>query len=95
MPVYACDFEAVKNASNQLREVAANMQNNISNCKSNVASDLSGWKGSASSSMESSNNAAYNTLGEDAETVNQMADYLDNTVNQIQAAESALSSLKI
>lgn len=95
MPKYVCDFDALNSTSKALRDKAAELRKNISSCEGNVSSELANWTGAASEAIKQNNDSSYKTLNEDIDTIEVMADYIDEAATVIQAAEDSLSSLKI
>ena len=95
MPKYVCDFDALKNTSKALRDKAVDLRSGLSSCEGNVDSRLANWSGSASEAVKENNESAYKVLNEDIDTIEVMADYLDEASAVIQAAEEDLASQKI
>jgi hypothetical protein len=89
------DFDSAEKAIDELKKVASDGKTTLASSENTVSGDLSGWKGNASASMDTSNKAAYNQLNDDFQTVDEVANYMQNYVNVVNEAESALSSLKI
>ena len=95
MPKYVCNFDAVKSTCSSLRNRSAELRKNLSRCEANVDSELANWTGDSAEVVKSSNESAYQTLAEDIDTLEVMADYLEEAASVIQAAEDSLSSQRI
>lgn len=95
MPKYVFDFDALKQTSNYLRGKASDIKKSIYSSQANVESELANWQGSASDVTKENNEKSYKVLNEDADTLEVMADYMDEAANVVQAAEDSLSSYKL
>ncbi len=95
MPKYVCDFDAINSTCKSLRQKSEELRTSLSSCEGNVDSELSNWTGSASEVVKQNNESAYKVLKEDFDTIEGMADYLEEASNVIQAAEDSLASLRL
>lgn len=95
MPKYVFDFDTMKKMSDSLRDRAKDLRKDLTSSKGNVNSELSDWKGSSSEEIDKRNETSYKVLNEDVDTIEVMADYIDEAAKVIEAAEESLSSLEI
>ncbi len=95
MPKYVCDFDALNSTSRALRNKASDLRTALSSCQGTEEAELANWTGDASNIIKENNQKSFEVLKEDIDTIEAMADYLDEASKVIQAAEDSLSSLKI
>lgn len=95
MPKYVFDFDTMKKMSDSLRDRAKDLRKDLNSSKGNVNSELSDWKGASSEEIDKRNETSYKVLNEDVDTIEVMADYIDEAAKVIEAAEESLSSLEI
>ena len=95
MSKYVCDFDALKTISSNLKKQVSDMNTALSAYEANLQSDLSGWSGLAEKEFTSYSEQQITNAKKYINSIDELANFIDNAVSSIESAETEIASISI
>ncbi len=95
MAKYVCDFDQVQSVGKNICDAASEMETSVSTYSSNIDGDLSGWNGAAKDSFNTTNTEQVAQATSNAQSMNELGNFIQDAAQSIQSLDSELASMSI
>lgn len=95
MAKYVCEFDMISDSAKKASKIANDMKFELDQMKTGINDDLSSWTGKSSSAFSANKDQIVNNMKKNIDCIIELANFLNNTVNEIQNAENELAAIKI